>query len=1169
MSDESTVFFDPNMSLDEVIAAYLRAVKGGAEPDRKELLARYPAHAAELAEFFADRDRFEAVAGPIRAALAPPPGTHVRYFGDYELLEEIARGGMGVVYKARQVSLNRTVALKMILAGELASDQDVQRFRTEAEAAANLKHPNIVAIHEVGEHEGQHFFSMDYVEGTSLAQAVRDQPLPARRAAVIVETVARAIHYAHQRGILHRDLKPSNVLLDREGTPHMMDFGLAKRIAQKSDLTATGAILGTPSYMPPEQAAGNRAALGPASDVYGLGALFYDLLTGRPPFQAESALDTVLQVLQNDPVPPRLLNPSVPRDLETICLKCLSREPQRRYATAEGLAEDLQRFLAGEPILARPVGRTERLWRWCRRNPALATAGGLAAVTTAATLVILTVAAVLIGRSRDEAIRLGSDNQRLADTERALRVSAQQDAARLHFERAYAQCEPERAGTGLLWLSESLAAAHDAGAADLDQFIRREMAAWYPTLHRLRAVLGGQTAGHQGHDRALVAIGPGGKSVLTWDGEGPVRLWDTASCRPNGPPLQHKSWLTAVAISPDGKTVLTGGAVGPVQMWDAATAEAVGPDIRSGGGVIALAFSPDGKAVLTARRQDKMARLWDAVTGKQIGPPLQHRSTVTAVAFSPDGKIMLTASQDGTAWLWRTATGKPVGPHLQHPPWIQAGAFGPDGRTVLTGGYDQTARLWDAATGKQIGPPLHHQSAVTAVAFSPDGKMLLTGSEDGTAQLWEAGTSKPIGPPLPHRNPVRAVAFGRDGKAAVTGSLDGAARLWDIATNDPIGPLKHHGNILAVAFSPDGKIVLTGSEDTTARLWEAATGRAIGPPLRHSHMVEALAFSPDSKTALTAGFSKEARLWEAATGRPIGPPLQLHGIGVLAVAFSRDGKTALTGYSTATAELWEVGTGKRIGPPPGPAGPFIAAAFDPDAKRLLTGGTEKTGQIWDAATGKPLGRPLPHAADVQAVAFSPDGKTVVTGSLDWTAQVWEAATGKPIGPALEHQDEVQAVALSPGGKTVLTASEDGIARLWEAATGTPIGPPLRHQGRVLTAVAFSPDGKIAVTGGGDKTARLWDTASGRAVGPPLQHLGQVHAVAFSPDGRTVLTGGGNAARLWPVPLPVPGEVERVRLWVQVITGMELDRYGSARVLDGATWERRHKRLLELGGPPLP
>ncbi len=318
--------------------------------------------------------------------------THTgRVFGNYDVLEQIGQGGMGVVYQARQRGLGRVVALKLLLAGSRATQAEIKRFHTEAKAAATLKHPNVVAIHEVGEHEGQHYFSMDYVEGQSLAEVIRRTPLPAARAARYVRIIAEAIHYAHERGILHRDLKPHNVLIDAQDEPRITDFGLARQIDVESDLTISGAVLGTPSYMPPEQAAGRRREIGPASDVYSLGAILYDLLTGRPPFRAETPLDTLRQVIDTEPAPPRLVNRKVPRDLETICLKCLAKDPAQRYATAQELTDDLGRFLREEPIHARPVSSGERLWRWSRRQPALAGLLGAVAVM----FVLLSVAAVL------------------------------------------------------------------------------------------------------------------------------------------------------------------------------------------------------------------------------------------------------------------------------------------------------------------------------------------------------------------------------------------------------------------------------------------------------------------------------------------------------------------------------------------------------------------------------------------------------------------------------------------------------------------------------------------------------------------------------------------------------------------------------------------------------
>jgi tRNA A-37 threonylcarbamoyl transferase component Bud32 len=315
-------------------------------------------------------------------------GIRVRYVGDYELLEEVAQGGMGIIFKARQVGLNRIVALKMIRSGELASDADVRRFRLEAEAAANLQHPNIVAIHEVGAYEGHHYFTMDFVEGRNLAQVVNGTPLPARRAAGYTKVIADAIHFAHQRGTLHRDLKPQNVLIDEADRVRITDFGLAKLTRADTHLTMTGAVMGSPSYMPPEQARGRQDLEGPASDVYGIGAILYELLTGRPPFRGETAGATLMKVIEEDPIAPSTVNAAVPRDLETICLKCLEKNTDRRYPTARALAEDLARFLAGDPIMARPATAARKVVSWTRRHRWVIVAAASAAILALAALAL-------------------------------------------------------------------------------------------------------------------------------------------------------------------------------------------------------------------------------------------------------------------------------------------------------------------------------------------------------------------------------------------------------------------------------------------------------------------------------------------------------------------------------------------------------------------------------------------------------------------------------------------------------------------------------------------------------------------------------------------------------------------------------------------------------------
>jgi tetratricopeptide (TPR) repeat protein len=429
---------DREERLGAVVFACLQALEAGERLGEPELRARYPDVAEELLDYLAGRQDFEHLAAPLRAlaqadstdlpalTFLVPPASDSRAavlagsFGDYELLEEIGQGGMGVVYKARQKSLNRLVALKMIRRGDLGPEEE-RRFRHEAEIVAGLDHPNIVPVYEVGEEQGRHYFSMKLMDGGSLARQLVRFAADPHSAARLVATVARAVHHAHQRTILHRDLKPANILLDRDGTPHVTDFCLAKRLAADSDLTHAGSLVGTPSYMAPEQTCPGRATITTAADVYGLGAILYALLTGGPPFRGADALETLEQVRKQAPEPPQKVNPRVDRDLATICLKCLEKEPERRYRSAEALAEDLECFLAGKPIQARPAGPVERLWRWCRRNPAVAVASGIAALLLIALLIGLAVSNRLIRQEEtraDTAYRAEAEQRRQADAAR-------------------------------------------------------------------------------------------------------------------------------------------------------------------------------------------------------------------------------------------------------------------------------------------------------------------------------------------------------------------------------------------------------------------------------------------------------------------------------------------------------------------------------------------------------------------------------------------------------------------------------------------------------------------------------------------------------------------------------------------------------------------------------
>jgi WD40 repeat protein len=1057
----------------------------------------------------------------------------------YEIVGVLGRGGMGIVYQARQVALGRLVALKMVRAGGGAKTHELARFRTEAEAVARLQHPNIVQIYEIGEWAGQPYLSLEYVDGGTLAKKLAGTPQPMRESAALMETVARAVNFAHQHGIVHRDLKPANILLASgvasaprgtpganatglananatglaEVVPKITDFGLAKCLDSSVGQTVTGEILGTPTYMAPEQAQGHTKDIGPATDVYALGAILYEMLTGRPPFTAATAWELVAQVRTQEPVSLRRLQAQIPLDLDTICLKCLEKDSRRRYSSALELAEELARFRENRPIRARPVGALGRLARWGRRNPGWAAASSLAAVALVAALILSLVFGVYQARSAAQLQDALDDAQ--ANNRKALRLSAT-----LALDRGQALCEQGEVGAGMLWLARSLDIATQAGADDLQTVIRSNLAGWRQHLYALRGRLEHPTLVF------AVALSPDGRTALTGCLDNRARLWDVATGQPIGQPLLHPDGVTCVAFAPDGRTFVTVCADCKARLWNLDTRQPVGPPLADSNYIDAVVFSPDGKTLATASRS-RRAQLWDMATGKQIGAPLVHEYHVTAVAFSPNGKTLLTGGRGIQTQLWDVSTRKLVFPPFPPQGSVDAVAFSPDGKTMVTGGEDEAVHFWEAATGKPFREPLRHPDRVKAITFSPDGKVLLTGCYDKTARFWDVATRLPLGAPLQHYGGVRSVAYHPKGRTVLTGSEDGTARLWDAPAENITGlRLPHPASVAGVAYSADGQTMATGCIDGAVRLWQVKKAHMLGPPLRHQDRVDAVAFSPDGRIVATGSYDHTARLWIAASGKPFTKPIQHQDL-------------------------------------------VMALAFSPDGRALLTGCYDKTARLWEVTSGKPLTPPLIHQGPVKGVAFSPDGRTLVTASTDHTVQLWDAATGKRLGPPLQHPTIVSSVAVGPDGRTILTGSFDHLARLWDAATGKQLGRSFSHR-RAVEAVAFSPDGRTVLTGSDDKTARLWDVATGKPLGPPLLHQNYVYAVAFSPDGRSVLTGSEDkTARLWDVPVPVEGEVQQLVRWVEVLTATELDDSGVVHVLDAATWAERRRELERLGGPALP
>jgi WD40 repeat protein/serine/threonine protein kinase len=1207
--------------VDDLVEGFLERYRRGERPSLTEYTDKYPELAERIRTLFpallvmeeigsGDGQATGSFAGQAGAGASMP-----QRLGDYVLLQAVGSGGMGIVYEAIQESLGRHVALKVLPFHHLGDTTRLERFRREARAAARLHHTHIVPVHGIGEHDGLHFYTMQFIRGhgldavlhevrrlrhdssppdpaeelqgpvnsTTLAINLRAGRFPANKAepgelgaatggtpqthqvhaptsvakpplpaeshdrsslsdqpegryvhsvARIGADVAEALEYAHLQGILHRDIKPSNLLLDAQGHVWITDFGLAK--AQDSDeLTRTGDIVGTLKCMAPERFKGWSD---PRSDVYALGATLYELLTLRPAFEESDRVELIEQVLHQSPPPLRQLDRRIPRDLETIVLKSLAKEPGERYSTAQELAEDLRRFDAGRPILARRSSAIERSWRWSRRNPLLA--GATVTVATA----LLAVVVISLRYAREQS-RANQDNRTLAQKlTRSLAESNRLLAIR-NFDRGQVAFEKDLIGQGLLWMIESWRSAVEADDRDWQHAARANLAAWRPHHARLKAVFS-----HE-NPVAAAAFSPDDQTVLSGCSDGTARLWDTATGKPIGRPMDHPGSVFAVAYSPNGKTVLIGCSDGTARLWDVATGQSAGSPLRHEGAVRAVAYSPDGRTILTGST-DKKARLWNAATLTPVCQPSVHEAAVTAVAFSPDGTTILTGCEDVSARFWDAGTGKPIGSALQPGPAavavgnnldgkpaeipfenvvlnkVFAVAYSPDGKTVLTGCKDGTVQSWDAVNGNRLGQPMRHRFKIRSVAISPDGKRILVGSEDKMARFWDAVTNQPSGLPLVHQGPVGAVAFSHDGKTLLTASSDNTVRLWDADPGRPFGLIAEHADVgHAVAYGPDGKSILTGHYAGTARHSVATSGEIIGQTIHHQGPVVTVSMSPDGSNLLTGSFDKTARRWDSTTGKPVGPPL-LHEDEVNLVAFSPDGKT------------------------------------------ILTGTEDRMARLWDASTGTPLSKPIPQSDAVDAGAFSPDGKSFVVGCGNGSVQVWDLATRTPLGQPLLHPGCISAAAFSPDGKTLLTGCEDGAARLWDLETRTLRTVPLLHQAWIW-AVAFSPDGKTVLTGSRDRTARLWDAATGMPLGPAFIHPHEVWSVAFSPDGHDFLTGAYDyRARLYRKVPELADDLERVAAWVEVITGLTLDpAQGAIRVLDNAAWLARREQLEQLGGPP--
>ncbi len=1031
-------------------------------------------------------------------------------FGDYELLTEIARGGMGVVYKARLTNLNRIVALKMIQAGRLATDAEVKRFRMEAEAAAHLEHPNIVTIYGVGEHEGLLYFTMRFIDGPNLAQEIARHPsrfAPSEIASLLIK-VSRAVHYAHQRGILHRDLKPANILIDAQGEPHITDYGLAKQLESASDLTLSGAVIGTPNYMAPEQAAGKNKQVTTASDVYSLGAIFYELLVGCPPFHAETPLETMRQVVEQEPrLPPAA---RIDRDLETICLKCLQKSPAQRYASAEALAEDLERWLRREPIRARPSNIWEHGVKWAKRYPARAGVILLAVLAPAIVIVVLIVSGAKVRGERNVA------------TAAMTRAEAGERAAR---ERAYAA---DIYATFQALAVDNLALARRLLNEHRPQRIT-DSSQLSPDLRGFEwRLLWERSRGQEDYSFTnltrpadCLLFAPDGRTLISGGDDG-IYLWDIVERRPLGlfpgpdpgvppddPALTIEKLRPLLDVSPAVVEYLK------VKPGILDYLDAFGHTHRTRG-VTSLALTPDGNHLLVGSVD--FVRSWNFATrafdfaipeshatvavpaagdlfvmgNNQLVPPGDERESAHPqsalvysftqrglvatlpgygwqVAVSPDSQLVAAASRTKGLVLWHPATGETE--TISKGPWYNAHlAFSPDGKTLFTASDSAGPKLtlWDVAS-KRIRAYLQGDHVqIETVAWSPVGGYFAGGGRNQTIQLWWI-------PP----------AETNDVSSADTPFLSPQIVLHG-----------HEATVTALAFSPDGQWLASGAKDDSIRLW--AVRDAIAATDNDSPILQGTVHEIGLDSVTGCLFGRAGRtlaLWSPNPGPPSLHPLAgtenhlaagflAHGAGLLTVELATNG--APTAFEIRRLPDGAVQTRREMLPPPG----------EIQSKAMSGAGRS---HLAVAPNGQWFAIPLSFHTQPYIHVYS-----VATGGFITRLKT-------PLGHFFHD------VRVSPDGRWLIvtehTRGENTIAVFDTSNWQLFRAMHFRSAGDDVMGAAIDPTSRLIATGGpGENSIRIWELQTGRLLGQC--NGSSAHTPVWSPDGRTLVTHDRGSLKFW-------------------------------------------------------